>query len=151
MTLRTRRELVTPNSPSQLLLDPLGFGGGPRASQMNVRKWRQSNASSIRILAAPFNPSLDFGEIPDDAAGSQIKTAGELTALFHLVDGRVGERHQQSEFVRRIVRRAPFHTLGGAGPLRGYVSSNWRLAKSTAGSIRSARISSVSPNWLLGT
>jgi hypothetical protein len=66
---------------------------------MNVRGWRQSNASGIGILAALFNPSLDFGEIPDDAAGSQIETAGELTALFHLVDGRVGERHQQSEFV----------------------------------------------------
>jgi len=105
-----RRGLVTPNSPSQLSLDPLGFRGGPRASHMNVRGWRQSNASGTRILAALFNPSLDFGEIPDDAAGSQIETAGELTALFRLVDGRVGERHQQSEFVAtdRSSRAIPY-------------------------------------------
>ena len=105
-----RRGLVTPNSPSQLSLDPLGFRGGPRASHMNVRGWRQSNASGIGILAALFNPSLDFGEIPDDAAGSQIETTGELTALFHLVDSRVGERHQQSEFVAtdRSSRAIPY-------------------------------------------
>jgi hypothetical protein len=39
------------------------------AGFVGIRRWRQSNASGIRILAALFNPSLDFGEIPDDASG----------------------------------------------------------------------------------
>jgi hypothetical protein len=118
---------------------------------MNVRGWRQSNASGIGILAALFNPSLDFGEIPDDAAGSQIETTGELTALFHLVDSRVGERHQQSEFVAtdRSSRAIPYPWRCWTFAWMCFV--NWRLAKSTAGSIRSTGISSVWPNWLLGT
>jgi hypothetical protein len=37
---------------------------------MNVRGWRQSNASGIGILAALFDPSLDFGEIPDRSGTS---------------------------------------------------------------------------------
>jgi hypothetical protein len=112
---------------------------------MNVRGWRKSNASGIRILAALFNPSLDVGDIPDDAAGSQIETAGEFTVLFHLVDDRVGERHQQSEFFAtdRSSRAIPY-------PWRRRAFAWMCFVKLAVGQVDSW-FDTVCPNWLLGT
>ena len=45
-----------------------------------------------------LEPSLDFGKIPDHAAGREIEAPRKFAALFHLIDGGVGDRDDLAEF-----------------------------------------------------
>jgi hypothetical protein len=44
---------------------------------MNVRGWRQSNASGIRILAALFNPSNTSMQRPGAAKGMEWRATND--------------------------------------------------------------------------
>jgi hypothetical protein len=43
------------------------------------------------------HPGFNFAEIPDHTSGCEGKAAGEFAALLHLVDSRVGKRHDQAQ------------------------------------------------------
>ena len=82
---------------SRLLLCARGFGCGTCSPHMNIRGWRLPNARRVGIPLSLFDPGLDFGKVPDDTAGRQAEAAREFAALFHLINGAVRKRDQQSE------------------------------------------------------
>lgn len=50
-----------------------------------------------RRTAAFLDPTLHLVQVPDDAARGQVEPSRELASLLHLVDGRVGERHDLAQ------------------------------------------------------
>ena len=55
-------------------------------------------AAAVRCQAALADPGFDFSKIPDDAARREIEAARKFATLLHLIDGRVGDRHDLAQF-----------------------------------------------------
>jgi hypothetical protein len=66
---------------------------------MDIRVRRSAGRSAVRCPAAFRQPGFYFGEIPDDAAGRESKTARKFSTLLHFIDRRIGERHDLAQFI----------------------------------------------------
>ena len=49
--------------------------------------------------AALLQPRFHLFQIPDHASRREIEAAGEFAALLHLIDGAVGQWHDEPEFM----------------------------------------------------
>ncbi|EGH04266.1 hypothetical protein AMC94_17335 [Pseudomonas amygdali pv. aesculi] len=81
-------------------------------------------AAAARGLFAFFNPGFHFGQIPHDATRRQIEATREFAAALHLVDRRLGQGDDLTQFLTTnssaIGKGATLRKLGecvvGVGP-----------------------------------
>src|SRR4051794_40002064 len=74
----------------------------PRLALPHVWPGSRSHRTGLERHSTLFDPGLHFGQVPDDAAWSQIEAPGKLALLLELVDGRVAERHDPLSMDREI-------------------------------------------------
>ena len=70
---------------------------GAASALADVWVRRAPRRGAFRGSSALGQPSFHFAEIPDHASGREGKAAGEFAALLHLVNGRVGKRHDLAQ------------------------------------------------------
>jgi hypothetical protein len=66
---------------------------------MNVRATRDLRSSFQASLAALLQPCFDLFQIPHDASWRKIEASWEFATLFHLVNGAVGQWHDEPKFM----------------------------------------------------
>lgn len=53
----------------------------------------------LSLLAFLSKPAVDLLQIPNRTTRREIEPLGELSALFHFIDRRVGERHEFAKLI----------------------------------------------------
>lgn len=71
---------------------------GPALALPDIRRGRSLNLQHVGSLAACGDPCLDLGQIPDHTPRRKVKAAGEFTTALQIIDRRVCQRHDLTQF-----------------------------------------------------
>lgn len=71
----------------------------PRLAKADIGRGGPDGLPGMVRAAAFFEPGFDLFEVPHHAARGEAEPPRKVAPLFHLVDGAVGERNDEAQFV----------------------------------------------------